>query len=48
MCCFQFVAMNIVENVSLWYDGEYFGYIPRIGSLGRMISNFLGNRQIEL
>ena len=55
LVCFQFMvtmnkaAMNTVEYVSLWYDGEYFGYIPRIsGSLGRMISNFLGNHQIEL
>ena len=35
--CFQFLAimnkaaMNIVEQVSLWYGGASFGYMPRSG-----------------
>ena len=55
--CFQLLAimnnatMNIVEHVSLWYGGASFEYMPRSGiaeSLGRTISNFLKNCQIDL
>jgi hypothetical protein len=44
------VAINIVEHVSLWYDGASFGYIPRsgiAGTSGKTIYNFLRNRQID-
>ena len=53
--CFQFlattnkVAMNIVEQVSLWYSWVSFGYTPRRGigeSQCRTFSNFLRNYQI--
>jgi hypothetical protein len=43
--------MNIVEHLFLWHDGASFGYIPKsgiAGSLGRSISNFLRNLQIDL
>jgi hypothetical protein len=41
-------AMNIVEQVSLWYVRILFGYIPRscAGSWGRTL-NFLWNCQID-
>jgi hypothetical protein len=42
------VAMNIVENVSLLYVKESFGYMPRsgiAGSSGNTISNFLRHCQ---
>jgi hypothetical protein len=42
--------MNIVEHVPLWHGGASFGYIPKSGiavSLGRSISNFLKNLQID-
>ena len=35
--CFQFLAimnraaMNIVDQVSLWWDGKSFGYMPKTG-----------------
>ena len=54
--CFQFLtimnktAMNIVEQVSLWYGGASFGHMPRsgiAGSWGRTIPTFLGNLQID-
>jgi hypothetical protein len=54
--CFQLLAiinkaaMNIVEHVSLLYDGESSGYMPRsgiAGSSGRTISNFLSNQQTD-
>ena len=44
------VAMNIVENVSLLYVKESFGYMPRsgiAGSSGNTISNFLRNHQTD-
>jgi len=50
--CFQLlaitnrIAMNIVEYVSLWYDGVSFGCMPRSG-IARTISNFLRNCQID-
>ena len=55
--CFQLLditnkaTMNIVEHLFLWHDGASFGYIPKsgiAGSLGRSISNFLRNLQIDL
>lgn len=42
--------MNIVEHVLLWHGGASLGYIPKSGisgSLGRSISNFLRNLQID-
>jgi hypothetical protein len=42
--------MNIVEHVPLWHGGASFGYIPKsgiAGSLGRLISSFLRNLQID-
>jgi hypothetical protein len=42
--------MNIVEHLFLWYYGASFGYVPRkiiAGSLGRTISNFLRNCQVD-
>jgi hypothetical protein len=42
--------INILEHVLLWYGGASFGYIPKSGivwSLGRYISNFLRNLQID-
>ena len=42
--------MNIVEHMSLWYGVASSGYMPRSstdGSLGRTISNFLRNCQID-
>jgi hypothetical protein len=42
--------MNIVELMSLWYDGTYFGPIPKSStaeSLGRSIFKFLRNLQID-
>ena len=42
--------MNIVEHVSLLYDGESSGYMPRsgiAGSSGRTISNFLSSQQTD-
>jgi hypothetical protein len=54
--CFQLLAIiskaavNIVEHVYLWYGRENCGYIPSsyiAGSLGRTISNFLRNHQID-
>jgi hypothetical protein len=54
--CFQFLAImnkaavNIVEQVSLWYNKASFGYIPRRSitvSSGRTISNYLGKHQID-
>jgi len=54
--CFQFLALmnkaaiNIVEQVSLWHGGKYFGDMPRssiAGSYGRTIPNFLRNCQID-
>ena len=50
--CFQVpavtnnAAMNVVEQMSLWYECASFGYIPEsgiAGSLGRLIPNFLRN-----
>jgi hypothetical protein len=50
--CFQLlatiskVAMNIGENVFLWYGRESFGYVPMrgiAGSSSRTFSNFLWN-----
>ena len=38
--CFQLLAItnkaavNVVEHVSLWYGGAFFGYMPRSGILG--------------
>ena len=43
-------AMNMIEHISLWYGGAYFGYMPKRGiaeSSGRQISNFLRNLQID-
>jgi hypothetical protein len=43
-------AMNTVEQVSLWYGQESFGYMPRSGISGssdKTISNFLKNHQID-
>jgi hypothetical protein len=43
-------AMNIVEHVSLLYDGEYFGYMPRSDiahSSGRTMPTFLRNCQTD-
>ena len=40
-------AMNIVEHVSLWYNGASLGYIPRggiAGPWGRTTHNFLRNQ----
>jgi hypothetical protein len=54
--CLQLLAvtnkatMNIVEYVPLWHGRASFGYIPKngmAGSLGRSISNFLRNLQID-
>jgi hypothetical protein len=55
--CFQLLAimnksaMNMVEPVSLWYGGSFWGTCPRVltiaGSSDRTISNFLSNRQID-
>jgi hypothetical protein len=54
--CFQLLAItnkaaiNIVEQLSLWYGGTSLGYILRsgiAGSSGRTISNFLRNLQID-
>jgi hypothetical protein len=42
--------MNTVEHVPLWHGGSSIGYIPKSGiarSLGRPISNFLRNLQID-
>ena len=53
--CFQLLAvtnkatMNVVEDMSLWYGGVLFGYMPKsgiAGSSGRTISSFLRNLQI--
>ena len=53
--CFQLLdtinkaAINIVEHVSLLYDGAFFGYMPNSGIAGysgRTSSNFLRNRLI--
>lgn len=55
--CFQLlaitdkVAMNIVEQVPMWYSGAPFGYKPKSGIAGyseRSISNFLRNLQIDI
>jgi len=43
-------AMNIVEHVSLLYDGASFGYMPKrgiAGSSGSSMSNFLRNLQTD-
>ena len=54
--CFQLLAItnkaskNIVEHVTLWHDGESFGYIPRVVLLGlqfRSISNLPRNLKID-
>jgi hypothetical protein len=54
--CFQFltiihkIAMNIVEHVSLLYDGVYFVCMARCGiagSSGSTMSNFLRNHQTD-
>ena len=54
--CFQLLAltnkaaMNIVKHVPLWHGGASIGYIPKngiYGSLGRSISSFLRNLQID-
>ena len=54
--CFQLLAitnkatMNIVEHMPLLHGGPSFGYIPKsgiAGSLGRSISNYLRNLQID-
>jgi hypothetical protein len=54
--CSQFLAitnkaaMNIVDQVFLWYSGASFGYVPRsgiAGSWGRTITNFLRNFQTD-
>jgi hypothetical protein len=56
LCCFQLLAtthkavMNIVENIPLWHSEASFGYIPKngiVGTLGRSISNFRRNLQID-
>jgi hypothetical protein len=42
--------MNIVEYVSLWFDGASFGYMLKSsidGSSNRTISNFLRKHQID-
>jgi hypothetical protein len=55
--CFQVLgitkeaAMNIVEQVSLWFGGASYGYMPRSDiarSSGRITSNFLRNHHIDL
>jgi hypothetical protein len=54
--CFQLLAiiseaaMNMVENVSLWYNGAFFEYMSKsgiVGSSGCTISNFLRSCQID-
>ena len=54
--CFQVLtitnnaAMNIVEQMSLWYDWTSFGYMPKSGIAGfwsRLIPNFLRNRHTD-
>ena len=43
--------MKIVKHVSMWYDRAPFRYMSKsgsAGSLGRSISNFLRNWQIDL
>jgi hypothetical protein len=43
-------SMNIVEHMSLWYDGVSFGYTIKsviAGSSGMSSSNFLRNLQID-
>ena len=54
--CFHLLAvinkasMNIVEHVSLLYDGTSFGFMPNSGIAGysgRSSSNFLRNQQID-
>lgn len=43
-------AINIYGQVSLWYVGASFGNMPKsgiAGFLGRTISNFLRNHQID-
>jgi hypothetical protein len=56
LSCFQLLAIinkaavNIVQQVSLLYVGSSFGYMHRggiSGFLGRTISNFLRNHQID-
>jgi hypothetical protein len=51
MGCSQFLAItNIVDHMSLGYDGESFGNMPRsgtVGSSGRTILNFLKNCHID-
>lgn len=44
--CFQYleitnkVAMNIIEQVPLWYTGASFGSTPRSGNLGLEVGQF--------
>jgi hypothetical protein len=56
LCCFQHlviinkVAMNIVKNITLWYGGSCFGYMPKssiAGFSGRTTSSFLRKLQID-
>jgi hypothetical protein len=44
-------AINIFDQVSLWYGGVSFGYMPKsgiAGSLDRLVPNFLRNFHAEL
>ena len=53
--CFQFLVImnkvvNIMEHVSFWYGGIYFGYMPWnsiTGFWGRTIPSFLRNHQLD-
>jgi hypothetical protein len=46
LSCFQFLVITnkaatyIVEQVTLWYDGVFFEYMPRGGILGLEVELF--------